>query len=254
MIKNFLIAFILLTVVTIALLGFQGQRRQVTAIEFFGDMKRQSKFRFQKPSSFFADGRAARPPVDGTIPMGYDIPGHPFQNSEVPKDDINSPLGEFSAGTDYFNTGKMGDQWGTGLPLPVTAELLRRGQKEFTINCAVCHGATGQGNGITSKYGLLGIANYHQDKYRQMADGQIFNTITHGFNTMMAYADKVTVKDRWAIIAYIRVLQKSQNARIEDVPPDQRGALENEGKQQNMPQEKPSGPPPEPQTQPKQAR
>jgi hypothetical protein len=114
MIKNFLIACILLTVITIALLGFQGEHRQVTAIEFFGDMKRQDKLKFQKPSSFFADGRAARPPVDGTIPMGYDIPGHPIQNSGVPTDDIDSPLGEFSAGTDYLNTGKMGDQWGTG--------------------------------------------------------------------------------------------------------------------------------------------
>jgi len=153
-------------------------------------------------------------------------------------------------------TNPVGRSW-DGETDGVACWVRRIADKEFqvfAINCAVCHGATGQGNGITSKYGLLGIANYHQDKYRQMADGQIFNTITHGYNTMMAYGDKVTVKDRWAIIAYIRVLQKSQNARIEDVPPDQRGALENEGKQQNMPQEKPSGPPPEPQTQPKQAR
>ena len=235
MIKNFLIAFVLVTIITIALLGFQGQHRQVPGIEFFGDMKRQDKLKFQKPSSFFADGRAARPPVEATIPMGYDIPGHPMQNSGAPTDDINSPLGEFSAGTDYLNTGKMGDQWGTGLPLPVTIELVRRGEREFTINCAVCHGATGQGNGITSKYGLNGIANYHQDKYRQMADGQIFNTITHGYNTMMAYGDQVTVKDRWAIIAYIRALQKSQYARLEDVPEDQRAALENEGKPENAP-------------------
>ena len=235
MIKIFFIAFIFVTIITIALLGFQGEHRQVTPIEFFGDMKRQDKVRFQRPSSFFADGRAARPPVDETIPMGFDIPGHPMQNSGAPKDDIDSPLGEFSAGTDYLNTGKMGDQWGTGLPLPVTIELVRRGQKEFTINCAVCHGATGQGNGITSKYGLNGIANYHQDKYRQMADGQIFNTITHGYNTMMAYGDKVTVKDRWAIIAYIRALQRSQYARLEDVPEDQRAALENEGKPENPP-------------------
>jgi hypothetical protein len=230
MIKIFLIGFALCTCVVIALLGFQGEHRQVTAIEFFGDMKRQDKFKFQKPSSLFSDGRAARPPIDGTIPMGYDIPGHPAQNSGVPKDDISSPLGEFSAGTDYLDTGKMGDQWGTGMPLPVTRSLLERGQKVFTINCAVCHGATGQGNGITSKYGLLGIANYHQDKYRQMADGQIFNTITHGFNTMMAYGDKVTVKDRWAIIAYIRALQKSQYARLDDVPADQRPGLEAQSK------------------------
>jgi mono/diheme cytochrome c family protein len=209
-------------------------------------MKRQSKVKFQKPSLFFSDGRGARPPVDGTIPMGYDIPGHPMQNSEVPKDDISSPLAEFSAGTDYMNTGKMADQWGTGMPLPVTPELLVRGQKVFTINCAVCHGATGQGNGITSKYGLLGIANYHQDKYRQMADGQIFNTITHGFNTMMAYGDKVTVKDRWAIIAYMRALQKSQNSRLEDVPADYRAALEAELKAGNPPPPAPTQQPAQP--------
>ena len=239
MTRNFLIGFALLTCMVIALLGFQGQRRQVPAIEFFSDMKRQDKVKFQKPSSFFSDGRAARPPIDGTIPMGYDIPGHPMQNSGVPTDDISSPLGEFSAGNDYMDTGKMGNQWGTGMPLPVTPALLEQGQKVFAINCAVCHGATGQGNGITSKYGLLGIANYHQDKYRQMADGQIFNTITHGFNTMMAYGDKVTVKDRWATIAYIRVLQKSQNARLEDVPAEQRALLEAELKSGNPP---PSGP------------
>jgi mono/diheme cytochrome c family protein len=237
MIKYFLIAFILVTIITIALLGFQGQHRDVPGIEFFGDMKRQDKVKFQKPSSFFADGRAARPPVDGAIPMGYDIPGHPMQNAGAPANDIDSPLGEFSAGTDYLNTGKMGDQWGTGLPLPVTAQLVRRGQREFTINCAVCHGATGQGNGITSKYGLLGIANYHQDKYREMPDGHIFDTISHGYNTMMAYGDKVSVKDRWAIIAYIRALQKSQYARIEDVPADQRAALESEAKPENTPQQ-----------------
>src|ERR1700716_2067115 len=138
MIKNFLIGFILLTIVAVALLGFQGQHRTVPAIEFFSDMKRQDKVKFQKPSSFFADGRAARPPVEGTIPMGYDIPGHPAQNSEVPKDDISSPLGEFTAGTDYYNTGKMGNNWGTGIPLPVSNALVQRGRAVYTINCAVC--------------------------------------------------------------------------------------------------------------------
>jgi mono/diheme cytochrome c family protein len=225
MIKNFLIGFGLLSVVAFVLLGTRGEKRTAPPIEFFGDMKRQSKIKYQKPSDFFADGSGSRPPVPGTVPLGYDIPGHPFQNSEVPND-IRSPLGEFTAGTDYYNTGKIGTNWGTGLPLPVTADLLERGQEVFQINCAVCHGATGSGNGITSKYGLLSIANYHQDKYRQMADGEIFDTITHGHNTMMAYGDKVTVKDRWAIVAYIRALQRSQYATIKDVPEDQRPALE----------------------------
>jgi len=247
MVKNFLIGFILLVIVAVALLGFRGQHRQAPAIEFFGDMKRQDKIKFQKPSSFFADGRAARPPVEGTIPMGYDIPGHPSQNSEVPKDDISSPLGEFTAGTDYYNTGKMGDQWGTGIPLPISRELLERGQVVYTINCAICHGATGQGNGITSKYGLNGIANYHQDKYRTMADGQIFNTITHGYNTMMSYSDKITVKDRWAVISYIRALQKSENATLGDVPEEKRFALEAENKSGDHPgQTQPGQQPPSP--------
>jgi mono/diheme cytochrome c family protein len=227
MIKNFLIGLILFSIVAIALLGFQGQRRSAPPIEFFSDMKRQSKVKYQKPSDFFADGRAARPPVDGTIPMGYDIPGHPAQNSGV-NGDINSPLGEFSAGTDYYNTGKMGAQWGTGFPIPVTEAMMQRGQKEFTIYCAVCHGATGQGNGIASKYGMVAIANYHQDKYRKMADGEIFNTITHGKNTMNGYGDKLPVKDRWAIIAYIRALQRSQYAKMPDVPPEKQKQLEDQ--------------------------
>src|ERR1700730_8262883 len=107
MIKNFFIAFIVVAVITVALLGFQGQHRQVTGIEFFGDMKRQDKVKFQKPSAFFADGRGARPPVDGTIPMGYDIPGHPIQNSGASMADIDFSPGGVSAGTDYLNTGKM---------------------------------------------------------------------------------------------------------------------------------------------------
>src|SRR3974390_212569 len=117
MIKIFLIGFGLFCVLSVSLLGFRGQRRAVPPIEFFSDMKRQSKVKFQKPSDFFADGRGARPPIPGTIPLGYDIPGHPTQNCEVP-DDIRSPLGEYSAGTDYSNTGKMGTNWGTGIPLP----------------------------------------------------------------------------------------------------------------------------------------
>ena len=134
MIKNFLIGFGLLCVVAVGLLGTRGEHHAAPPIEFFGDMKRQSKVKFQKPSDFFADGRAARPPVDGTIPIGYDIPGHPFQNAGAPND-IKSPLGEFTAGTDYYNTGKMGENWGTGMPeqIPVTADLFRGVRKNLRL-------------------------------------------------------------------------------------------------------------------------
>src|SRR5260221_11378994 len=113
MIKNFLIGFVLFYALAVALLGTRGEHSTAPPIEFFGDMKRQSKVKFQKPSDFFADGRAARPPVAGTIPMGYDIPGHPTQNLEVPSDIIFAPR-EVPAGTRIYNTGQIGRQCVTG--------------------------------------------------------------------------------------------------------------------------------------------
>src|SRR5260370_40799808 len=105
MIKNFLIGFVLFCALVVALLGTRGEHSTAPPIEFFGDMKRQSKGKFQKPSDFFADGRAARPPVAGTIPMGYDIPGHPPQHLKGPSD-ISSPLREVTAGTDDYHNSK----------------------------------------------------------------------------------------------------------------------------------------------------
>jgi mono/diheme cytochrome c family protein len=132
----------------------------------------------------------------------------------------------FSLGTDYYNTGKMGDRWGTGIPIPVTPGLMERGRQRFNITCAMCHGATAAGNGITKQYGLATVVTLQDDRIRKMADGEIFNTITNGKNTMMAYGPNVMVADRWAIIAYLRALQRSQNAAIVDVPPEHRTELE----------------------------
>jgi mono/diheme cytochrome c family protein len=111
--------------------------------------------------------------------------------------------------------------------MEVTPEVIAHGQERFNISCKVCHGATGAGNGIAGKYGLVAIANLHQQRIRDMADGEIFNTITHGKNTMMGYGDRIQVQDRWAIVAYIRALQKSQGgATINDVPATERAKLE----------------------------
>jgi mono/diheme cytochrome c family protein len=139
----------------------------------------------------------------------------------------------FSAGTDYFNTGKMGNQWGTGIPLPVTRELMERGQQRFNITCAMCHGAAAGGNGITKQYGLATVVSLQDDRLRKMSDGEIFNTITNGKNTMMAYGPNIVVADRWAIIAYLRALQRSQHSTIADVPEDHRAEMD-----------KPASPPP----------
>src|SRR6266403_5829359 len=132
----------------------------------------------------------------------------------------------FSVGPDYIDTGKMGNNWGTGIPVPVTPELLQRGRERFSITCAMCHGATAAGNGIAKQHGLATVVTLQDDRIRGMADGEIFNTITNGKNTMMAYGSIITVADRWAIITYLRALQRSQNAVIADVPENQRAALD----------------------------
>jgi mono/diheme cytochrome c family protein len=120
----------------------------------------------------------------------------------------------------------MGSNWGTGLPVEVTPQLLERGMQRYNINCAVCHGPTAAGDGIVKQYGLATVVTLQDERIRNMADGEIFNTITHGKNTMMSYGPNVTVNDRWAIIAYLRVLQRSQNATLADVPPEARAELE----------------------------
>jgi mono/diheme cytochrome c family protein len=132
----------------------------------------------------------------------------------------------FSQGPDYYDTGKMGDHWGTGFPIDITPDVMRRGRERFSITCAMCHGATAAGNGITKQYGLATVVTLQDDRIRGMADGEIFNTITNGKNTMMAYGSILTVNDRWAVIAYLRALQRSQNASVNDVPQNERASLE----------------------------
>jgi len=228
MLKYFFSIFILVIILVVTVAGFRGQKFEKPPIELFPDMDHQPKVKAQVPSSFFADGRGNRIPVQGTVPLGYDMPLHkPIDGSTG---ESASPYKQikFSSGVDYFDTGRFDNQWGTGIPVEeITPEFIARGQERYNISCAVCHGATGAGNGIAGKYGLVAIANLHQTRFREMADGEIFNTITHGKNTMMGYGDRIQVQDRWAIVAYIRALQLSQGgATINDVPPADRAQLE----------------------------
>ena len=223
MLRAFLLISLLITLAGVAVLGFRGEKTTNEPWELFPDMVRQMKVRAQSPLKFFADGRGPRLPINGTVPIGY----------EMPKLLTNSPAGGgetmphgFSVGTDYVDTGKMGNNWGTGIPIPVTPELIQRGQQRFNITCAMCHGATATGNGITKSYGLATVVTLQDDRIRKMADGEIFNTITNGKNTMMAYGPTIMVQDRWAIIAYLRALQRSQGATAADVPPEHRADLE----------------------------
>ena len=249
MLRGFFVIFVLCMIALVAVFGFRGQKSTQPPTEVFPDMVRQMKVRAQAPLDFFADGRGLRLPVAGTVPVGYGMPARNASHSDAggpqPKTEATPPgvtvdapeeahtwIG-FSVGTDYFNTGKMGDQWGTGIPLPVTQELMQRGQQRFNITCAMCHGAAAAGNGITKQYGLATVVSLQDDRIRKMSDGEIFNTITNGKNTMMAYGPNIVVADRWAIIAYLRALQRSQHATAADVPEDHRAEMD-----------KPASPPP----------
>jgi mono/diheme cytochrome c family protein len=243
MLRGFLLISLLVTLAGVAVLGFRGEKTTNEPWELFPDMVRQMKVRAQSPLNFFSDGRGPRMPINGTVPIGYDMP-KPETNSSAAEPQT-LPHG-FSVGTDYVDTGKMGNNWGTGIPVPVTPELLERGRQRFNITCAMCHGATATGNGITKQYGLATVVTLQDDRIRKMADGEIFNTITNGKNTMMAYGPTLMVSDRWAIITYLRALQRSQGATVADVPAEHRADLdkpaENKPAENNSAAAKPEAP------------
>lgn len=194
--RYFYFFFGLLVLAVMLVAGKRGDISRNPPMELFPDMDRQAKLRPQTVDSFFTDGLSSRLPVPGTVARGTHYENSPFNTGKIP-------------GT---------TNWVELLPTPVTETLLARGQDRYTINCSVCHGALGDGKGITSKYGMLTTANLHDLRLVKMSDGEIFNTITHGKNLMGAYASQLSIEDRWAVIAYVRALQRSRLAQIDDVP------------------------------------
>ena len=217
MLRIFFALFLLGFCGVLALAGLRGWRSSEPPLQIFPDMDHQPKYQPQHRSDFFADGRGGRKWVDGAVPMGYTLPGRYLQAAAS-----NHAFGSaFSNLPDYANTGRMGNVYGDGLPLEVTEALLDRGEERFNIHCAVCHGRTGIGNGIVQNIGSWAtVANLQDDRIRAMPDGQIFNTITNGKNTMGAYGPNIAVDDRWAIVAYLRALQRSQRGALADLPPE----------------------------------
>ncbi len=204
-------AFVL--VLGISVLGFRGKVFTHTPMDVFPDllfpgMKVQPKFRAQGTSSFFADGRIDRMPPAGTVPASGPL-----------KDDDALYLGKAADGS-----------WIRVFPASVTVNrrLLERGRERYGIYCAPCHGGLGDGNGVTKRYGMGATPSYHDERLRQMSEGQIFDTITHGkapaYN-MNPYADKLTPEDRWAVVAYVRALQKTQTGTLDEVPAKNRPEL-----------------------------
>lgn len=202
-----------LVVLVLSVMGYRGMTSTRPPLEFFPDMDHQAKYKPQAESKFFADGRADRPIPAGAVPYGRSV-------------DKADPV--YLQADDVHYAGKNPDgSFVRGFPSDIVFNeaFVRRGKNRFEIYCAPCHGALGDGQGITKAYGMVVTPTYHDDRLRGMAEGEIFNTITHGKNTMFPYADKLSPEDRWAVIAYVRALQRSHHATIDDVPLEQRGGL-----------------------------
>lgn len=225
MLRYFFLTLTLVIAAVVTLAGFRGQTSTEPPIQIFPDMKVQPKYVAQHESNFYADGRAARQPVEGTVPQGYTLAGI-YSTNAASNSRVAQGVAGFGNSTDYFSTGKIGENYGDGLPIEVSLPVIERGRQRFNINCAICHGATGAGNGIVKQYGLITVASLQEARILTMPDGQIFNTITHGKNTMGAYGSNIAVEDRWAIITYLRALQRSQNGKLEDLGDAARNDLE----------------------------
>ena len=164
------------------------------------DMANQPKNKPLSPSPFFEDGRSERPLVENTVARGS------FANDElfVPKESNN-------------------------FPLPVSLELLERGEGRYGIFCTPCHGLQGDGNGMVAMRGMKRPPSYHQDRLRQTTNGYIYDVVTNGFGQMLGYSAQIPPRDRWAIVAYIRALQLSRNANAADLPAELREKLNQSG-------------------------
>jgi mono/diheme cytochrome c family protein len=183
------------------------------------DMQDQPKMKPYRGSNFFSDGLSARHPVEGTVPRGFlrtdtalftgkknknlsNISGTVSTTPAGPQPSVRSPSGQ-NAYPDDVDT----------FPFPITEETVLRGQQRYDIFCSVCHGKTGYGDGMVVRRGFRRAASFHDDRLRIAPVGHFFDAITNGWGAMPSYAPQIPVQDRWAIIAYVRALQVSQNIK-----------------------------------------
>jgi mono/diheme cytochrome c family protein len=160
------------------------------------DMANQPRQNPLSPAEFFQDGRSERPAVENTVAHGSIQDDALF----VPKDS-------------------------NAFPLPITTELLQRGQQRYSIFCTPCHGIQGNGLGMVAMRGMKHPPTYYQDRLRQAPNGYFYDVITNGFGSMYGYASQIPPRDRWAIVAYVRALQLSRNAPVGELPAELREKL-----------------------------
>ncbi|MBK8231707.1 MAG: cytochrome c [Candidatus Eisenbacteria bacterium] len=178
-------------------------------VHWIPDMDNQAKYKAQSANPIFADGRAMRPAVPGTVARG-----------------------ELRTDT-HFYQGVVAGTWATTYPMPVTETVMKRGRERYDIYCAPCHGLDGAGQGVVAVRAdrlaqgtWTPPSSYHTEVVRGRPVGHLFNTITNGIRNMPAYGPMLPESDRWAVVAYVRALQRSQNSTLGDVPPDAQGGLQ----------------------------
>ena len=204
-----LVTLVVLSWVPLALI----MRARVTTssqprIHIIPDMDNQPKYKTQSRNPLFADRRAMRPPVEGAVARGAVV------------------------GEQTYMSGRVGETWVVEIPVPVDEGLLATGRQRYDIYCSPCHGLAGYGDGMVAQRAdalqegtWTPPTSFHTDLIRQREAGHLFNTISNGIRNMPAYGSQIPVEDRWAIVAYMRALQRSQNATTDDVPEDIRAQL-----------------------------
>ena len=189
------------------------------------DMYDQPRYDPLEASRFFGDGLSARQPVEGTIPRGGlrdDVPFYTGRDHGKLVSQI--PVSAFRAIYDR-NPQRFHLSFEDIEPSRLRQALLERGRERFNIHCSVCHGRTGDGDGMVVRRGFRRPPSYHIERLRLSAAGHLFEVVSNGFGSMASYASRIDVDDRWAIVTYIRALQLSQNAHFDDVPEDDRDRL-----------------------------
>jgi mono/diheme cytochrome c family protein len=182
------------------------------------DMQNQPKYKPYRASTFFKDGQSGRQLVEGTVARGHLNDDKLFYTGKTDETGSQSQSqgvtpSEFKGFTSTF-------------PIAVSAEVLNRGQERFNIYCSVCHDRTGGGEGMVVKRGYKKPPSFHIDRLRQAPVGYLYDVITNGFGAMPDYSAQIEAKDRWAIVAYLRALQVSQNTNVETLSADERKKLE----------------------------
>lgn len=166
------------------------------------NMDDQEKYKAQAESRFFKDHSDMRQPVEGTVARGY-----------------------LREDTEYYEGKDAKGEFIEKAPVEIDMKIMERGQERFNIYCSPCHSRVGDGHGIMVKKGYVPPPSFHIDRIREMPDGQIYDIITNGIRNMPSYRHQINPDDRWAIVTYLRALQRSHNATINDIPEEEREDL-----------------------------